>query len=464
MHIPITSRSQPGGESMVNTEPPRRARWRSERYLLGYILGISLALQLLVSPYLGFFEDLQTYLAWGAKFDSHPLLFYSLTPAANYPPLAIYLFGVVDLLYYGLGHLIGFSNAQLSASLSTPFAVLWCVAKGPMIAANMGSSWLIYRLARQAASARVALLAALAYAVAPSMILDGAIWGQTDGVPIFFVLLAIVAVQARRPRQVGVFLALAVMIKPQPVIFIPIVLWYVLLTVGWRDVVKASLTGLITILVICSPFLLPPHIQMLAYYHNTVHSFNGVLNFAIALNLWFLLGSSIMHGSWTYQTPVFASVTLNSVGMLLFAPVYALALVLVWRRRGMATLYMAMGLAVVGFFDLTALQQGRYLFPALAFLLLAAVYHRPFILHYAIASVTVFTNILLVAAYAGAYVAQEPQFLPLYHFFFQNRQILIMTALLNIVLLVGVSINCLAWTRDENPRSHALTSQPYNPP
>ena len=55
---------------------------------------------------------------------------------------------------------------------------------------------------------------------------------------------------------------------------------------------------------------------------------------------------------------------------------------------------MAMALVAVGFFDLTALQHERYLFQALAFLLLAAVYHRPFVLHYALASVTVFTNIL----------------------------------------------------------------------
>ena len=291
MEVPISPGSQPGGESTVTTGTPRRARWLSERYLLGYILGISLVLQLLVAPYQGFYGDLQTFLAWGAIFDGHPLLFYSLVPIANYPPLTIYIFGAVDLLYYGIGHLAGFSNAQLAAALSSPFAVLWFMAKLPIIAANLGSCWLIYRLARQATSARFALLATLAYAVTPSMILDGATWGQTDGVPIFFVLLAVVAVQARRPLQVGVLLALAVLIKPQPVIFIPILLWYVLLTAGWRDVVKASLAGLVTILVFCSPFLLPPHIQMLAYLHNTTQGFGSVLNYA--LNLWFLLGSSM---------------------------------------------------------------------------------------------------------------------------------------------------------------------------
>ena len=335
---------------------------------------------LLVAPYQGFFHDLPIYLDWGAKFDGHPLLFYSLT-RSNYPPLTIYIFGVVDLLYYGIGHLLGFTNTQLAPSLSAPFAVLWFVGKLPLIAANLGSSWLIYRLARQATAARVALLATLAYAVAPSMILDGAIWGQTDGVPIFFVLLAVVAVQERRPLRVGAFLALALMIKPQPVIFIPILLWYVLLTAGWRDVARASLAGLITILLICSPFLVPPHIQMLDFYHDISYYFSNVS--VSAYNFWFLIEWLLFGGRLMYQTPVVGSLTPGPIGIILFTPVYVLALILVWRRRSVATLYMAMALAAVGFFDLTALQHERYLFQALAFLLLAAVHYRSFVIHYA---------------------------------------------------------------------------------
>jgi Gpi18-like mannosyltransferase len=392
---------------------------------------------------------------WGAIFDGHPLLFYSLA-RATYPPLTIYIFGAVDLLYYGIGHLLGFANAQLAPSLSGPFAVLWLVAKLPILAANLGASWLIYHLARQAASARVALVATLAYALAPSMLLDGAVWGQTDGVPILFVLLAVVAVQTRRPVRVGVFLALAVMIKPQPVIFLPLVLWYVLLTAGWRDVARASLAGLGTLLLLCAPFLLPPHIQMLAYLHDAVYTFGSVLNYA--MNLWFLLSSSIPHGAWTYQTPVIGSLTITTVGLLLFAPFYALALGLVWRRREVATLYMALALVAVGFFDLSALQHERYLFPALAFLLLAAVTYRPFVLYYIIASVTVFTNMLIASAFAGGFVEQEPQFVPLYMFFIQNPQILVMVALLNLALLVGVTVSCLAGIRDTGRKSHVLAS------
>ena len=184
MQMQIDSGPHPSGQSVSKPDPRHRAQAQHERYLLASILGLSLAIQLLFAPYKGFFNDLQVLLTWGQVFDAHPLMFYSLT-GANYPPLTIYMFGVVELLYHGVGHVLGFSNAQLMIPCHNQFAALWFIAKLPLIATNVGASWLIYRLARPVTSARWALLAALGYAVAPSMVLDSAVSGQTDGVPFF---------------------------------------------------------------------------------------------------------------------------------------------------------------------------------------------------------------------------------------------------------------------------------------
>ena len=269
MQIQIDSRPQPGSQSGTKPGPRHRTPAQRERYILASILGLSLAIQLLFAPYQGFFQDVQIYMGWGAVFDAHPLTFYSLT-GANYPPLTIYMFGVVELLYHGVGHVLGFSNAQLMIPLHNQFAALWFIAKLPLIATNVGASWLIYRLARPVTSARWALLAALAYAVAPSMVLDSAVWGQTDGVPIFFLLLAIVAIQSQRPFWVG---ALPVSQSWSSLSLRSSSPFCSGMFSSRTDGVispQASLAGLITIVVICSPFLLPPHIQMLNYYHNTI--------------------------------------------------------------------------------------------------------------------------------------------------------------------------------------------------
>jgi dolichyl-phosphate-mannose-protein mannosyltransferase len=438
--IPTTVRSEPRSPSLTSDDPRRQVQSPFERHALGLILGLSLALQLLVAPYEGFFQDVQILMGWGATFDAHPLMFYALT-GSNYPPLTIYILGIMHLVYLGVGHLLGYSNAQLMVPPQSKFAVLWFVEKLPIIAANMGSTVLIYRLARPAISARWALLATLAYAVAPAMLVDGALWGQTDGVPIFFLLLAIVAIQSHRPAWGGVLLSLAVLVKPQPVIFVPILLLYLLRTGGRRECARASLAGLITVLVMCSPFLLPPHLEMLVLYQDTLHYLGAVT--VNAYNLWFLV-QGVMGSQLLYQTPVIGALTASTIGYLLFAPVYALALVLVWRRPSIAGVYMAMALAAVGFFDLTALQHERYIFQALAFLLLASLYYHSFVLHYLIASTTLLTSFFLLCWPAIGLPISSP---PFYIFFSNYRLIAVVTACVNLALLLNVIISCVAWMR-----------------
>jgi Gpi18-like mannosyltransferase len=435
----------------------KKRQSRGELRILGAILGLSAALQLVLAPYQGFGGDLQAYLAWGSIFDAHPLLIYTLT-GANYPPLVIYIFGLVELIYHGAGSLLGYSPTQLMLSTQNQFALLWFLAKLPMTAANTGSVWLIYRLARQAAPSRWSLLAALAYAVAPSMLLDGAAWGQTDGVPVFFILLAIICVQYRQPIGAGILLGMTLTVKPQPAIFVPILLLYILLTSGWRDLVRAGTAGLLVVLVICAPFLLPPHPQIVVYYFNVIRSFR--LASSEAFNLWFLVFGD---AQGSYQTPLIGSITVTSVGVMFFVPFYALALSLVWLRRSLAALFMAMALAAVSFFDVTTLQHERYLFQALAFLLLAAIHYRSFLLHFTVASVTAFVNMLFVAAVDGVNVANDPHFSPLLKFFEHHTFVIFMITLLNVQLLIGTSISCLAWLRRSGGNAADARTVPVPP-
>jgi hypothetical protein len=196
-----------------------------------------------------------------------------------------------------------------------------------------------------------------------------------------------------------------------------------------------------TVLVMCSPFLLPPHPEMLVLYQNTLHYF-GVVT-VNAYNLWFLV-QGVMNSQLLYRTPVIGSLTASTIGYLLFAPVYALALVLVWRRPSNAAVYMAMALAAVGFFDLTALQHERYIFQALAFLLLASLYYHSFVLHYLIASTTLLTSMILLCWPSTGLPTSSP---PFQIFFSHFKVIAVMTACVNLALLLSVIVSCVAWMR-----------------
>ena len=405
---------------------------QSERRALILILGLALIIQLLLAPYRGFLGDLQLYLAWGSTFLSHPLTIYRVSKA-NYPPLVIYIAALLVATYRGLGSLMHHPAVLGSPDTAGKYAVIWFWAKLPIVATNIGATWLIYKLARAMTAPRWALLAAAAYGLAPALLLDGAVWGQTDGVPVFLILAAIYYMFAKRPLLTGALFGLALMIKPQPVVFLPVLIVYLLVTDGWRDTFKLGTAAAAVMLVLCLPYLIPPHPQLLYYYQGTMQSFT--LATKNAFNLWYIIDPAALS-----QTRLLGPLTADTLGLVLFIPVMALALALVWYLRSTASLFMAMGLVAVGFFDVTTLQHERYLFQALPFLLLSGLCYRPFVRHYALASVTVFLNMFVVAVASNINL---PVFTALDGFFAQHPQLLVVIAYLNVQLLVAMIVSSL---------------------
>src|SRR5262245_47764997 len=146
------------------------------------LASVALAVRLCLAPFGGFFVDLQIYAAWGLSVRDHFAESYSLHSVgftlANYPPLTMYLMGALVTVYGWLAGLVGAHPAYEPAQ-SPAFAAF---LKLPEIAAELALVALIYCLARRAKSERWALLAAGAYAFAPPVLFDGALWGQTDGI------------------------------------------------------------------------------------------------------------------------------------------------------------------------------------------------------------------------------------------------------------------------------------------
>jgi hypothetical protein len=92
----------------------------------------------------------------------------------------------------------------------------------------------------------------------------------------------------------------------------------------------------------------------------------------------------------------------------------ALALGGVWSDPSRGRLFAALALVAVGFFTVATLQHERYMFPALAFLLLAAAYDRRYILPCVVGQVAVFLNVGYVAIWYLAAHAYRPAAMPWY--------------------------------------------------
>lgn len=357
------------------------------------LLALALLARLLLAPFFGEHHDLQDYVNWGVLFDQHPLGFYALASgwgvfeAPNYPPLMIYLCGALTGSYFGAAHVLGIPASALVTE--APLLVFWM--KVPAILCDLGTVSVLYLLARRAFSERGALLITASYAFSPAILFDSAFWGQTDGIPVLFLLLALLSTLRSSGIRAGIFLGLALMLKLQSIIFAPLILLYLWRWAGWRRALHAASSMAVVALVICSPYVLPPSPGLLALSQNVQKWANAGHASDHGLNLWFLLGGSGLSAS----QPLIAFISPTSLGLLLFFVIFLLVLSGTWKAQSPHLFLLGAALASVAFFVVTTLQHERYLYPAVVLALAAALYAQRGWFFYVVASVTLFLNMLL---------------------------------------------------------------------
>lgn len=375
------------------------AHARDGKALLALMVG-ALLIRLVIAPFHGFFYDLQAYVTWGRLLDHHFFHFYSVASTTdvvnatrygylpNYPPLTVYLYGLLDA-FYGLAARVVGAHPTYNVSLSPALAVYMRL---PIIAADLGMIALIFSLARRRWSLRGALILAGSYAFSPAVLFDGALWGQTDAIFTLAVVGALLCAYRGRGVWAGALLALAVTLKPQPIIFVPLIPCYLLRWSGWRESAR-SVAGMVGAgAAICAPYLLPPHPQMLIFMR-VARQVALAKPWATldAMNLWWALGVIRRRGS----ASLIGSLSPDMIGIALFALILAVVLVGIWRDGSLKRLLVSAALVATAFFTVTTLQHERYLFPAMALFLLAALYNRRHLVPYILATVVSFFNMAM---------------------------------------------------------------------
>jgi Gpi18-like mannosyltransferase len=156
----------------------------------------------------------------------------------------------------------------------------------------------------------------------------------------------------------GISLALAVLIKPQPIIFVPLVLLFLWRWRGPRQFLRFTVAGAVTLVVFCLPILVP-HFQVFDMLHNIqTQSYNASARLTSdAFNFWWLVGYSQESLDSTFM-----GINSGIVGDVLFAGVTLVCGYQTWRRREPTVLCFALAVQVFGFFMFMGGQHERYLF------------------------------------------------------------------------------------------------------
>ncbi|UJF34507.1 glycosyltransferase 87 family protein [Paenibacillus hexagrammi] len=194
--------------------------------LLGFILLAAFIMRLILAPmWIGYDTDVGTFLAWSdrAYTVGLPALYTDAQHYfLDYPP------GYMYVLYA-----IGFLHHAFGIPWESPISLL--ILKMPAMLADVGLAYAVYRLTWQVRGGQHAEPLALAglMALNPAMWVNSAMWGQVDSFFMLFILMTLFQQQRGKLPQASVWLALAILLKPQALLFGPFLLIDVLRRRDW---------------------------------------------------------------------------------------------------------------------------------------------------------------------------------------------------------------------------------------
>lgn len=179
---------------------------------LWVVLASALALRLVLALVTeGYPYDMSCFVAWGDKLAAQgPAAFYSEGYFADYPPGYLWVLGLVGVVRAALG--IAYESRWTYLLLALVPSVCDCV-----------SAALVYAVARRGTVGRQMALALAAFtAFDPLLLFDTAVWKQIDGAFTLPLLLCFLLLEQRRYLPAAVWFGLALAIKPQALLFGPV--------------------------------------------------------------------------------------------------------------------------------------------------------------------------------------------------------------------------------------------------
>ncbi len=376
---------------MANGKPIKSLKEENQEKILSLILLFAAALIvhiIFAAAYIGFRSDMDCFMYWSTDvFENGVTNFYKTDVFTDYPPGYIYILYVIG----------GIMKLFRITSLTSGVAVL---LKMPAIICDLVIGYIIYRVAAKYTKHSYAILFAMAFLFNPAIIINSCTWGQVDSVFTLFVVLMCYFVTEKKLPAAYFMLAIGILIKPQTLIFTPVLIYGIIDQVFLTDFsvkkmftqLGIGLSAIAALVLAAAPFGLP---DVLRQYVDTL----GQYEFASvnAYNLWALLGKN-----WTPQSDTFIFMPYKVWGTLFIILTVAVSAYYCMRNKEKESKYYLTGAFIVTtVFMLSVRMHERYMYPALALLLLTAAVKRKYnyVLAFAFLSIVQFLNAYHVLFY-----------------------------------------------------------------
>lgn len=345
-------------------------RQKERKNISTMVMGIGCALAVLLRIFYavsirGYEVDMNCFIGWASRMVEYgPSGFYD-SGWCDYPP------GYMLILW-----ILGWVRRLLGLTSDGP--ATWLLFKSVPIVCDFLLGVMIWKLARKKLGDWRATILSLVYLLNPATILNSSAWGQVDSVLTFLLALAVYCVLQRRWVKALSIYAVAVLIKPQALMFGPIGLFAVIMEViddrkSIKSIVMGVLSMLAVILLVLTPFALgqgkDPISWGIELYGGTLSSYPyATVN---ACNLYSLLGKN-----WV-QLSESGWIQYLAWGMYGLAFVYAFFLYAKSKKSNRKNnLFLVCAVMLTLVFAFGAKMHERYLFPAMALLLIDYIINR----------------------------------------------------------------------------------------
>jgi dolichyl-phosphate-mannose-protein mannosyltransferase len=417
----MTTSALPLRSGNVMLSQLRQGGWK-----LIVIILIAFAMRVGYLSTLGFAGDMTTFNGPWAKVIEKDGLFnvYREDETANYPPVymvILWLSGIIQSPY----------NRSL---LEINFVI---ILKLFSVVAEIGIVVLAYRWLNSASLLK--WLLPLGLALYPGLIATSAFWGQSDSLLGLFLVLALLALNKDHPRAAWLWYALALLMKFQAIVMIPLMVILTFRRYGWRRMFVAVLLALLLFAVVYTPFILASGFDnALRPYLNTVDQYAfTTLN---AFNFWFMMLPAVwdtipinIGRDVPPDTTLFiADLTYKQFGLIIFAAEVAGICWMMWRQPKWRYEFVWAAALYLAFFVLPTQIHERYLYQAALLAVLAVAQERR-TLTIALGLVVTFTyNIITITDKRFIWLGLD--------FYGMLGKAAIIAAILNLILLGIITI------------------------
>lgn len=326
---------------------------KNEKFILIYLLMLGFLIRIILTTFMnGYDGDINLFKNWASWASKSFSNFYSGAKSSDYPPLYIYVLYLVGKL-------------SSIASLNR-FYVLFL--KLPSILADIISSLLIYKISKKYLSTEISIFLCAFYIFSPAVFINSAIWGQVDS---FFTLIIIAFLYFLAEKKLclsSVLLTAAVLMKPQGIIFAPVLFFELVRLKKTKNFIKVFFIALAAFLIIILPFSINKNpLWIFNLYKSTVSEYPyASLN---AYNFFSLIGANHVKDS-----NILLLFSYHTYGMIFIVFTTLFSWFIYIKGQNTKYAFASALILITGVFTFSVGMHERYLFPAAALAIISYIY------------------------------------------------------------------------------------------